>query len=242
MKKVQLELKTIQENALRVQESVWEACIKAGREQNAVQLMAVSKTRPIEQILPAIQAGLRLFGENRVQELSQKAEFFAQHQAVCHLIGQLQTNKVKYLPALTDTIESVDSLHLGQEISRRYSQAGKQAKLLLEVNIGAEESKSGVAPEQTGELLAQVQQLPGIKVEGMMCVPPICEGDLVRRYFAAMRRLFDDLNSLLPAEKQMTTLSMGMSGDYLYAIQEGSTLVRVGQGIFGARDYSRPVG
>lgn len=232
-----LQAQTIFENAKRVNEQVQQTCAKANRPAGAVQLMAVSKTRPVEQILPAVQAGLRLFGENRVQELAAKAEFFAQQGAVCHLIGQLQTNKVKYLPPLTDTVESVDSLKLAQALSRRYAAAGQTVQVYLEVNIGGEASKSGVAPAAAQELILQVRALPAVRVAGMMCVPPVCEGDTVRRYFAQMRRLFDELNSALPEDGRMDTLSMGMSHDYPYAILEGSTLVRVGQGIFGARSY-----
>ena len=139
---MQLAYPHIYDNALRVQEQVKEYCLKANRPEDAARLMAVSKTRTVEEIYPAVAAGLRLFGENRVQELSAKAEFFKENGADCHLIGQLQTNKVKYLPELTDVIESVDSLRLAQEISRRYEKAGRTARIFLEVNIGAEESKT----------------------------------------------------------------------------------------------------
>jgi len=227
----------VADNIKAVRERIAEACALAGRSCDEVSLMAVSKTQPAETLAAAAAAGVTLFGENRVQELVQKSEFFAGNDVACHIIGTLQTNKVKYLPALTDTIQSVDSLKLAQEISRQYTKAGRTANVLIELNIGAEESKSGASPELAEELCFAVAELEGVRLKGLMCIPPICEGDKVRHYFAAMYRIYSDMVSKKIPGADISVLSMGMSGDYPYAILEGSTLVRVGRGIFGERIY-----
>ncbi|MEG0092030.1 MAG: YggS family pyridoxal phosphate-dependent enzyme, partial [Oscillospiraceae bacterium] len=183
--------------------------------------------------------GIKLFGENKVQELIEKDVVFKEHSLPCHIIGSLQTNKVKYLPPLTNYIQSVDSIKLAQEISRQYLKAEKVANILIEVNIGQEESKSGISKESLMDFVCEVSELPGVAVQGLMCVPPICQNDFVRRYFAEMNKLFIDILHKKVDNVNMNVLSMGMSHDYMYAIQEGSTLVRIGQGVFGQRDYNK---
>ncbi len=224
-------------NYAAVRERIAQACRQAGRPESEVRLMAVSKTKPAEAIEAAADAGATLFGENRVQEMQQKAEVFTRRGLTCHMIGRLQTNKVKYLPALTGTIHSVDSERLAAEIDRQYAKHGKTARVLLEVNIGEQESKGGIAAAQVLPVARSLSSYAHLELAGLMCVPPICEGDEARRYFAQTRRLFERLrDEKLPGAK-IEVLSMGMTGDYFEAVLEGSTLVRVGSAIFGAREY-----
>lgn len=228
----------VAENVKRVQDEINETCIKYGRDPKDVILMGVSKTQPIEKLEVAYNAGITLFGENRVQELVRKADFFQSHNVPCHIIGTLQTNKVKYLPPLTDTIQSVNSLKLANEIEKQYGKAGKNANICLEINIGDEDSKSGIPYSQTMELVHQLSEYKNLTVKGLMCIPPIDDTEEVRKYFSQMRKLFVDISDKKLDNIDMCILSMGMSGDYPWAIAEGSTLVRVGTGIFGARNYN----
>lgn len=228
----------VADNVKRVQEEIANTCIKYGRKPEDVILMGVSKTQPVEKLQVAYDAGIRLFGENRVQELQQKADFFHANNVPCHIIGTLQTNKVKYLPALTDTIQSVNSLKLANEIEKQYGKAGKKANICLEINIGDEDSKSGIPFDQTMELVHQLSEFKHLTVKGLMCIPPIDDTEKVRKYFAQMHKLFVDISGKKLDNIDMCILSMGMSGDYPWAIAEGSTLVRVGTGIFGARNYN----
>ena len=228
----------VAENVKRVQDEINEVCVKYGRNPEDVILMGVSKTQPVEKLEVAYNAGIKLFGENRVQELVQKSEFFSSHNVPCHIIGTLQTNKVKYLPPLTDTIQSVNSLKLANEIEKQYGKAGKKANICLEINIGDEDSKSGIPYGQAMELVHQLSEYKNLTVKGLMCIPPIDDTEEVRKYFAQMRKLFVDISSKKLDNIDMCILSMGMSGDYPWAIAEGSTLVRVGTGIFGQRNYN----
>lgn len=228
----------VAENVKRVQDEINEVCAKYGRNPEDVILMGVSKTQPVEKLEVAYNAGIKLFGENRVQELVQKADFFSSHNVPCHIIGTLQTNKVKYLPPLTDTIQSVNSLKLANEIEKQYGKAGKKANICLEINIGDEDSKSGIPYGQAMELVHQLSEYKNLTVKGLMCIPPIDATEEVRKYFALMHKLFVDISSKKLDNIDMCILSMGMSGDYPWAIAEGSTLVRVGTGIFGQRNYN----
>ena len=229
----------VAENVKRVQDEINEVCAKYGRNPEDVILMGVFKTQPVEKLEVAYNAGIKLFGENRVQELVQKADFFSSHNVPCHIIGTLQTNKVKYLPPLTDTIQSVNSLKLANEIEKQYGKAGKKANICLEINIGDEDSKSGIPYGQAMELVHQLSEYKNLTVKGLMCIPPIDATEEVRKYFAQMHKLFVDISGKKLDNIDMCILSMGMSGDYPWAIAEGSTLVRVGTGIFGARNYNK---
>ena len=228
----------IKENVDIIRYEIGETCAKVGRNPDEVLLMGVSKTKTAQDVEAAIKAGITLFGENRVQELVQKAEMFQKYNVPCHIIGNLQTNKVKYLPPLTNCIQSVDSLKLAKEIDKQYLKAGQIADVLVEVNIGEEESKGGIQLETVYEFIHEISEFKGIKVKGLMCVPPICDGDMVRKYFAQMYQLFVDIQSKNVDNVNMDILSMGMSDDYKYAIMEGSNLVRVGSKIFGRRNYN----
>ena len=228
----------VADNVKRVQNEINEVCVKYGRNPEDVILMGVSKTQPVEKLEVAYNAGIKLFGENRVQELVRKADFFRSHNVPCHIIGTLQTNKVKYLPELTDTIQSVNSLKLANEIEKQYGKAGKKANICLEINIGDEDSKSGIPYSQAMELVHQLSEYKNLTVKGLMCIPPIDDTESVRKYFNQMHKLFVDISDKKLDNIDMCILSMGMSGDYPWAIAEGSTLVRVGTGIFGARNYN----
>ena len=228
----------IKENVDIIRYEIGETCAKIGRNPDEVLLMGVSKTKTAQDVEAAIKAGITLFGENRVQELVQKAEMFQKYNVPCHIIGNLQTNKVKYLPPLTSCIQSVDSLKLAKEIDKQYAKAGQIAEVLIEVNIGEEESKGGIQLKTAYEFIHEISEFKGLKVKGLMCVPPICDGDMVRKYFAQMYQLFVDIQSKNVDNVNMDILSMGMSDDYKYAIMEGSNLVRVGSKIFGRRNYN----
>ena len=228
----------IKENVDRIRYEIGDTCAKIGRNADDVVLMGVSKTKTAQDVEAAIKAGITLFGENRVQELQQKADMFQKYNVPCHIIGQLQTNKVKYLPPLTNCIQSVDSVKLAKEIDKQYTKFNSVADVLVEVNIGYEDSKSGIDIINAYEFIHEISELKGLHVKGLMCVPPICEGDMVRKYFAQMYQLFVDIQSKKVDNVNMDILSMGMSDDFKYAIMEGSTLVRVGSSIFGKRNYN----
>lgn len=228
----------LEENLKRVEEEICAACAAAGRRREEVRLLAVTKTVPVERINRAIELGVRQIGENRVQEYLQKSDALLRP-VETHLIGHLQTNKVNAIVGKVDMIESVDSLRLAEMISRRSQTLGIVTQALVEVNIGGEESKSGVAPEELDELLEKISPLPGIKVRGLMTIAPILTEERKKRaVFSKMLRLFVDKQGKKMDNIDMRELSMGMSGDFREAIAEGSTIVRIGSAIFGKRDYS----
>ena len=196
--------------------------------------MAVTKTVAPEIVNHAIELGLDLLGENRVQEYLSKAEAYSP--AEVHFIGGLQTNKVKYIIESVSMIQSVDSLKLGTEIDRLAAKHGRVMDILCEVNIGGEESKGGVAPDKLRELIAQLAQLKNIRIKGLMTIPPPSQSDV---FLGRMQELYNDLRDNKIEGADMQVLSMGMTHDYAEAVKYGSTLVRIGTGLFGARDYSR---
>ncbi|MBQ8894088.1 MAG: YggS family pyridoxal phosphate-dependent enzyme [Clostridia bacterium] len=200
-------------------------------------LLAVTKTRTVDEINYAIHCGVRHIGENRVQELLEKYDSIERDGVSIHLIGQLQTNKVKYIIDKVDLIHSVDSLRLAQEISKRALAAGKIQDVLIEVNIGGEESKGGVDPDDLVPLLENISKLPAIHVRGLMCIPPIAtQRHQNLKYFLKMKQFSVDITEKKIDNIDMDILSMGMSGDYEDAIEAGSTFIRVGRGIFGPRN------
>lgn len=231
-------LKSVEENYKRVLENVKESAVKAGRSESDVRLMCVTKTVEPVYINKAIELGADLIGENRVQEYLGKRDELNLNGVERHLIGHLQTNKVKQIVGEVDMIESVSSVKLAKEISKVSLQKGIVTNCLVEVNVGKEESKSGIFLEELEETLCEIAQLPAIKVKGLMTIPPICETpDEARRYFAMLRQSFIDIKDKKTDNIDMEILSMGMSGDYEAAIAEGSNIVRVGSAIFGARQY-----
>ena len=226
---------SIRENYLEICQSIADAAKQAGRRAEDITLVAVSKFVDEERIRLAHEAGANVFGESRAQELGEKMPMFEELGADVHFIGQLQTNKVKYVIGNASLIQSVDRLELAKEISRLAVKAGITQDVLAEVNIGGEAQKGGIAPDELKDLISIISELPGIRVKGLMCVPPAVGEEEARRYFASMRRLFEDIASAGIPGVDMRELSMGMSGDYKSAIKEGATMVRVGTAIFGAR-------
>ena len=225
------------ENYKRVKSQVSEAAIKAGRNEDEVRLMCVTKTVEPEYINPVLDLGADLIGENRVQEFLGKRDALHLDGVEKHLIGHLQTNKVRQIVGEVDMIESVDSLKLAKEISKQSAKIGVTTNVLVEVNVGKEESKSGIYVEGLEELLYQISELECISVKGLMTIPPICDENEARGYFARLRQSFVDIKSKRIDNIDMQILSMGMSGDYEAAVLEGSNIVRVGSAIFGARKY-----
>ncbi len=211
----------------------------AGREESSVGLIAVSKTKSADLIREAYDAGQRDFGENYVQEILSKAPLLPSD-IRWHMIGHLQRNKVRQIIDKVSMIHSVDSLKLAQEISKEAVKKGIVMPVLIEVNIGEEESKSGAAPEETVALAEEITKLPGISLKGLMCVPPVCsEPSESERYFDRLRELNIDIKDRKIDNGSVCELSMGMSHDFPEAIKCGATMVRVGTRIFGERDYSR---
>jgi len=227
-------VESIRDNAARVLERVARAAERSGREAQAIRLIAVGKTQSVEFIGEALEAGLTVFGENYVQEAEEKIRAFPQ--AEWHFIGKLQRNKVKKAVSLFSWIQTVDSLGLLAEISRRAAEAGKVLPVLVEVNVAGEGSKAGVAPEEITGILEAAPGLPGISLKGLMAIPPWTEDPGESRpYFIRLREMLAECVSRGGADPEMTELSMGMSNDFEAAIEEGATMVRVGTAIFGSR-------
>jgi len=227
-------VESIGERAAHVLGRVAQAAARSGRKGEEIRLIAVGKTKPAEMIGEAIEAGLAVFGENYVQEAEEKIRAFPQ--AEWHFIGKLQRNKVKKAVSLFSWIQTVDSLSLLEEISRRAGEAGKVLPVLAEVNLAGEESKAGMDPEALAELIEAAPGLGGIRLRGLMAIPPWTEDpEETRPYFIRLRELLAECASRGGAGPQMTELSMGMSNDFEAAIEEGATMVRVGTAIFGSR-------
>lgn len=231
-------LKSVEENYKKILNRVKECAVKAGRDENDVRLMCVTKTVEPVYINRALELGADLIGENRVQEYLGKKDALKLGGVERHLIGHLQTNKVRQIVGEVDMIESVSSLKLAKEISKVSSAKGITTACLAEVNIGKEESKSGIYIEELEETLCEIGSLEGIKIKGLMTIPPICENENeARHYFELLRQSFVDIKDKKLDNIDMEILSMGMSGDFEAAIAEGSNIVRVGSAIFGARKY-----
>ena len=217
---------------------VSEACKRAGRDENEVTLIAVSKTKPVEMLREVYDCGCRDFGENKVQEIMDKYEQLPSD-VRWHMIGHLQTNKVKYIVDKVYMIHSVDSIKLAKEISKEALKKNVTVKVLLEVNVAKEESKFGLMSEQVLEFYKEVVDLPGLKVCGLMTIAPYVENpEENRQYFVDLKQLMVDMIAEKTDNISVGELSMGMTGDYEVAIEEGATFVRVGTGIFGERNYS----
>ncbi len=209
----------------------------SGRDPSEIRLMAVTKTVAPEKINEAIKAGCDLLGENKVQELLEKYESYDKS-AEIHFIGRLQTNKVKYIVDKVSMIESVDSLKLAEEIERRCSKINKVMDILLEVNIADEESKGGFSAEEVVEISEKIGDFPHLRLRGIMTIGRFgAEIEETRQYFKKMRHLLVDIKAKNIDNIYINILSMGMSADYELAVSEGATIVRVGQGLFGARKY-----
>ena len=230
---------SIAENVARIRAEMTSAAIAAGRDPKEILLCAATKMNDAEAVREAIRAGVDCCGENRVQELTAKLAENAYEGAPVHFIGHLQTNKVKQVVGKVDLIQSVDSEHLLAAIHKEAKKQGIVQNILLEVNVGAEESKSGFAPEEVLPLLDKISEYPNIRVKGLMAIPPISEkhGDNVK-YFEKMCKISVDIIEKKYDNVKVECMSMGMSGDYIDAIRCGSTMIRVGTAIFGPRDYA----
>lgn len=230
----------IKENLKQVEDNIVAACQRAGRDPREVTLIAVSKTKPVSMIEEAIDYGIKDFGENKVQEMCDKIEKIP-NKLNWHLIGHLQRNKVKYIIDKAYLIHSVDSLRLAQQIDHEAKKKNVISNILIEVNIAGEESKFGVSKEEVEVLLEEIKKLTNIHVKGLMTIAPFVEdAEENRVYFKEMYKLFVDMRQKNADNNnvEMEVLSMGMTGDYQVAIEEGATMVRVGTGIFGARNYN----
>lgn len=223
----------IVKNLENVKKRIAEVCKRAGRNPDSVKLVAVSKTMPPAMIESAWNAGQRIFGENYVQELEEKDKALENTQGLeWHFIGHLQRNKVKKLPPRVSMIQSVDSVRLLQEIEKRAGEAGRSFDILIQVNVGEEESKSGSMAEEVDAILNSALSMKFVKVRGLMAIPPFEEeSENSRKWFVMLREIRDKLGG----EKLLPELSMGMSNDFEIAIEEGATIVRVGTAIFGER-------
>ncbi len=222
----------IQDNIERIRSNIFEAAIRAGRKPEEIQLCAVTKMVDSKTAQEVLDAGVDILGENRVQSLLEKYEAIG-NKAQWHLIGHLQTNKVKYIIDKVSLIHSVDSVHLAEEINRRAQMAGKVIDILVEVNVSGEASKFGVAPGNLEPMLENLALFSNIRLRGLMTIAPKQEKvGANRKYFSKLHELFVDIRSKKYDNSNIDTLSMGMSGDYVEAVEEGATIVRVGTALF----------
>ena len=230
---------SIAENLKQIQERISAAALRSGRNPDDVRLVAVSKTQSADAVKEAVRAGQLLFGENYVQEFTAKAEALSEP-VEWHFIGSLQSNKVKQLVGLVTMIHSVDRFSLAQEIRRQWGRGGKSCDILLEVNIAGETTKGGTTGDDLLELTREVAELPHLRIMGLMTMPPFFDDpEGARPYFRELHRLAGVITAAEIPGVRMQELSMGMSGDFEAAIQEGATLVRVGSALFGERIYAR---
>jgi len=231
----------ITENLKDVEARVCAACERSGRKREDVTLIAVSKTKPVEMLEEAYAYGCRYFGENKVQELDEKYDIMPKD-IHWQMIGHLQRNKVKYIIDKAELIHSVDSIRLAETIDKEAEKHGVIANILIEVNVAKEESKFGLMPEEVPEFVEKIAGFPHIRVKGLMTIAPFVENPEENRpIFAHLRKLSVDIAKKNIDNITMSILSMGMTNDYQVAIEEGATMVRVGTGIFGARDYTHQV-
>lgn len=228
----------LRENLQEVEERIQEACRRAGRDRSEVTLVAVSKTKPVGILQEAYDLGVRVFGENKVQEIREKYEVLPKD-IEWHMIGHLQTNKVKYIVDKVRLIHSVDSLRLAEVIEKEAEKHNRTVDILLEVNVAEEESKFGLKMPEVIPMAEKVAHLPHIRLRGLMTIAPFVENpEKNRAIFANLHDLYVDIKEKNIDNGTVSILSMGMTNDYEVAVEEGATMIRVGTGIFGARDYS----
>lgn len=228
----------IKENLAEVEKNICAACERAGRERSEVTLITVSKTNPVPSLKEAMDCGVRIFGENKVQEMLEKQEELPDT-VEWHMIGHLQRNKVKYLMGKVALIHSVDSLRLAQEISKEAVKQGITQNILIEINVAEEESKFGITTDEAINLVSEIAKLPNIHIKGLMTIAPfVADPEENREVFRALKKLSVDIRRKNIDNVTMNVLSMGMTNDYEVAIEEGATMVRVGTGIFGKRSYT----
>ena len=236
----QSELIKVDDNIKRIREQIAEAALRSGRKPEDVRFMAVTPLQENYLVNRAIADGIDLIGENYVKEFLDKKDFLNLDGVEKHLIGHLQTNKVRKIITEVDMIESVDSMEVAEEIERQCEKHGVDMNVLIEVNIGGEQSKTGFDISEVEEKAAQISELGRVKIQGLMTIPPATDDKReLRRLFEEMRKLFVDIQDKKQDNINMNILSMGMSHDYIEAVECGSTEVRIGSAVFGARDYSK---
>ena len=229
----------ITKNLIDVQKNIEQACLKSNRSVDEVTLIAVSKTKPLSMIQEVYDFNIRNFGENKVQEIMAKYDHMPKD-TLWHMIGHLQRNKVKYIIDKVCMIHSVDSLRLAEEISKEAVKKQVTVSILIEVNVANESTKFGLAKEETIALVKEIATLPNIIIKGLMTVAPyVDDPEENRQVFRSLKQLFIDINKENIDNVIMSELSMGMTNDYMVAIEEGATMVRVGTGIFGERNYNK---
>lgn len=230
----------VEENLKVIRENIAEAAAKSGRRAEDITLLAATKTVPVEVINYSIALGVDHIGENKVQELTEKYDAYRLEKCELHFIGHLQANKVKYLVGRVAMIQSVDSEKLAKEISRLSEKKNISTDILIEVNIGKEENKSGVLPESLPELIEKISVMPSLRIRGLMAIPPAGAPEAeTMNYFLKMNEYFVDTRSKKLDNVTMDYLSMGMSGDYAQSISAGANLVRVGTALYGPRNYNK---
>lgn len=228
----------LQDNFKQVEQKIREACARAGRDPEEVTLIAVSKTKPVEMLKEAYDFGTRIFGENKVQEIVEKYDALPKD-IQWHMIGHLQRNKVKYIIDKVKLIHSVDSVRLAETIEKEAAKHNLTARILLEVNVAEEESKFGLKVDEVEDVIDKISAFSHIKVCGLMTIAPFVENPEENRpYFQRLRKLSVDIGAKKVDNVTMSILSMGMTNDYEVAVEEGATMVRVGTGLFGARNYA----
>ncbi|MCI5918292.1 MAG: YggS family pyridoxal phosphate-dependent enzyme [Roseburia sp.] len=229
----------LKENLAQVEKNIELACKKAGRDRSEVTLIAVSKTKPVEMLQEIYNEGIRDFGENKVQELDQKMPVMPED-IKWHMIGHLQRNKVKYIAGKVALIHSVDTYRLAEEINIQAKKKNVIIPILIEVNIAQEESKFGTSKEDAILLVEEISKLENVRIKGLMTIAPnVSDPEENRLYFRGIKQLSVDIRNKNIDNVSMDILSMGMTGDYMVAIEEGATMVRVGTGIFGERNYNK---
>lgn len=228
----------IKDNINEVRNNIKLACERVGRDFNEVTLISVTKTKPVADLVEAYDAGERQFGENKVQEIMDKYDQLP-NDVIWHMIGHLQRNKVKYIVDKVALIHSVDSYRLAEAISQEAIKKDCQVNILIEVNVAEEESKFGIRTDETISLVKNISMLPNIHIKGLMTIAPYVENpEDNRNVFKALKKLSVDIDNQNIDNISMDVLSMGMTNDYMVAVEEGATMVRVGTGIFGARSYN----
>ena len=228
----------VAENLAQVQKNIEESCRNVNRDPGEVTLIAVSKTKPVEMLREAYDAGARVFGENKVQEIVDKYDHMPSD-VKWHMIGHLQRNKVKYIVDKVAMIHSVDSFRLAETIEKEAAKKNVTVPILIEVNVAQEESKYGLKPEEVLPFIEEIADFSHIQIKGLMTIAPYVENaEENREIFRELKKLSVDIAAKNINNVNMSVLSMGMTGDYMVAVQEGATMVRVGTGIFGARNYA----
>jgi pyridoxal phosphate enzyme (YggS family) len=220
----------------QIKERIRQACESCNRDADSVRLVAVSKTIPAGTVKEAIESGVRILGENYVQEAREKFDALIQYPVSWHFIGHLQSNKTKYAVRLFDLIHSVDSLKLARELDKQAKKVDKIQQILVQVNISEEDTKSGITADEAPLLISEISELENLSIRGLMTMPPyFYQPEKVKPFFAALRKLRDQVKERSLTNVSMEELSMGMTGDFEVAIEEGATLVRIGTAIFGER-------